>query len=381
MEDGLSEAANDLCAPEDIPMNSRAARPDSSSVTGSKSAAGQVPAKASSAAGISKLAEAWPQGVQQPKKKDSGGPASAMQPTGIVDGGTFVHGPHGTRRVDGRIPEVPAGLQDELNEVQKKFESSMSSIFYKGPPDSSKAEAKAPAKPAAQDDFSKQFAANLRRRMGGKKEELSESPPAVASLPLQTSSTDAADKEQASPVRSAPGKVAIQKPAAQTSLPSSSPADGETLYPEGMSKQERKRAKRKAQKLKAQEQEQEADDIEQDLADTTPASGQPTDEASSRRQAETQSSEGVKPAQAEGHAKGQSGSSSLKADAAEAHPAVSGFPDGDLASLSSRASGGSLLPVKASCWLLQNLLGLLLKPMLNMFKFGNPWQPGHPQLQ
>ena len=55
-----------------------------------------------------------------------------------------------------------------------------------------------------------------------------------------------------------------RSPAAQTPLPSSSPADGETLYPEGMSKQERKRAKRKAQKLKAQEQEQEADDIEQD---------------------------------------------------------------------------------------------------------------------
>ena len=74
VEDGLNEAANDLCAPEDIPMNRRAARPDSSSVTGSESATGQAPAKASSAAGSFKLAEALSQGSQQSKKKGSGGP-------------------------------------------------------------------------------------------------------------------------------------------------------------------------------------------------------------------------------------------------------------------------------------------------------------------
>ena len=98
----------------------------------------------------------------------------------------YVHGPHGSMKVG--FFDTAADLNKLLREGRQTFSSSSGAFNAEAPARGSvQGKATDSSKASAQEDFSKQFAANLQRRLGSKKEAPAETISAAAQVPSRSS--------------------------------------------------------------------------------------------------------------------------------------------------------------------------------------------------
>ena len=379
VEDALSTALDDLCVPETSMFFPHGGSTYAASAAAKKKASG------------SSAAQPKPQAARSSTGQKSTKRASCYTNAALDDGLEDVF-------------RVPPDLQQDLEEVARNFHASASmqgagaaakgsqqsaanikaqarddvSKFAKQYAEShrremeeiarasaSMHEAEAAAKGSQQsaaqaqpDSFSKQFAANLQRRLGGKKEAPapSQSLPAVADVPPKKSTAAKAQQDKPAPMSSVQQGQARKHPAPQRQPPGSGASEGEMVYPEGMSKQERKRIKRKQQKQKAQQQAAEEEDKQQE-AEAAANPEQPAQIASNYQQAAEQVEKEVPLAEANKADKGKEKQPVADSQAAEPSPVLPAVPEAsdsvgqadESAASSTPAAGAPIQLTKASC--------------------------------